>query len=247
VTARSIGEIALGIAADKRVRSFQPVRRNSYYANDRRATSVWRPIAGDNRTARRIIAARMKAAEFYDRRNKEAGKRNGPLGHIGLEVLRELYRLVDFRSGRLEPAIDTVCKAIRRSRAAVVAAMRRLREHGFLIWVRRSEPTDNAGAGPQIRQITNAYGFNLPKHAAAWAARILGNGPPPDCDVARRERDKAELDAMVHSLPTAEFVDCLDVNPGLAEILTKLGEGVSRNSASSPSGQNPASDNNMTK
>ena len=157
--ARSIGEIAFGLPAAKCTRSFQPVRRNSYYANDRRAERIWQRLGSNNRDARRLIAARMKAAEYYDRRHKEDGKRNGALGHIGLEVLRELYRIVDFKTGRLEPAIATICERIRRSRTAVVAAMARLKEHGFLDWVRRSEPVDNPGAGPQVRQITNAYGF----------------------------------------------------------------------------------------
>ena len=65
----------------------------------------------------------MKAAEYYERRSKQEGKRNGALGHIGLEVLRELYRIVDFRTGRLEFAIATICDRIRRSRTAVVAAV----------------------------------------------------------------------------------------------------------------------------
>lgn len=235
----SIGEL-VGGTREKMVRSFQPVRRNSYHSSDRRS-HVWRQIAPTSREARRLIAARLKAAEFYDRRHKEAGKKNGPLGHVGLEVLRELYRIVDFKTGRLEPAIDTVCKALRRSRAAVVDAMRRLKEHGFLNWVRRTEPTDNAGAGPQVRQITNAYFFDLPRHAAAWVARIVGNGPPPDCEVARQEAAEAELRAMQDTLDPREFAEHVVNDPQLAEILARFGEALSKKSASSLSGQNPAS------
>jgi hypothetical protein len=84
-------------------------------------------------------------SRFYDRRHKAEGKKNGPLGHVGLEVLRELYRIVDYTTGRLEPAIATVCECIRRSRAAVVSAMARLKKHGFLDWIRRTEPTENEG------------------------------------------------------------------------------------------------------
>jgi hypothetical protein len=198
----SFGELVGGLrTVNTGGRTFQPVRRNSYYANDRRSVALWRPIAPNSREARRIVGARMKAAEFYDRRHKEAGKKNGPLGHVGLEVLRELYRLVDFKTGRLEPAIATICEAIKRSKQAVVDALKRLKEHGFLDWVRRAEPIDDAeGAGPRIRQISNAYGFSLPKFAAAWVAKKLGNGPTPDCELARREAAATELEAMLETL-----------------------------------------------
>lgn len=242
--ALSIGQLVGGAGgvATKATRAFQPVRRNSYYVTDARSSRLWQRLGANNREARRLIAARLKAAEFYDRRHKEEGKRNGPLGHIGLEVLRELYRIVDFKTGRLEPAIATICERIRRSRAAVVAAMARLKEHGFLDWVRRSEPTDNDGAGPQVRQITNAYGFGLPAAAAAWVKAILGKGPAPDCELARANEARAEFDAMLATQPLAEQAGVLVNDPQLAEILAKLGDAIEKNSASSPSGQKPASE-----
>lgn len=244
MTVRSIGEIALGLQPAKLSRSFQPVRRNSYYASDRRAERIWQRLGSNSRDARRLIAARMKAAEFYDRRSKQEGKRNGALGHIGLEVLRELYRIVDYKTGRLDPAIATICDRIRRSRAAVVAAMARLKEHGFLDWVRRSETIDNPGAGPQVRQITNAYGFGLPAAAAAWVKRILGNGPAPDCEVARREADGAEVEAMLGTVGLEEQTAFIAGTEGdFAQAMASLARAVERrNSASSLSGQNPASD-----
>lgn len=97
MTARSFGEIAFGLVQGKATRAFQPVRRHSYYAHDRRATALWRPLAPNKQKSREQIAMRMKAAEFYDRRHKEAGKRDGPLGHVALEVLRELYRASTIR------------------------------------------------------------------------------------------------------------------------------------------------------
>jgi hypothetical protein len=222
--ARSFGEIAFGVFQGKATRSFQPVRRNSYYAHDRRSTALWQPIAPNKQKARETIALRMKAAEFYDRRHKEAGKRNGPLGHVALEVLRELYRLVDYKTGRLDPAIATICEAIKRSKQAVVDALKRLKEHGFLDWVRRSEPIDDAeGAGPRVRQISNAYGFSLPKYAAAWVARKSGKGPAPDCELQRAAADKADVEAMLETLDNVEFVKATVNNPQLEEILARFG------------------------
>lgn len=242
----SIGELAGGLrTVNTGGRTFQPVRRNSYYAGDRRSTALWQRLAANNRDARRIISARMQAAQFYDRRHKEAGKKNGPLGHVGLEVLRELYRLVDFKTGRLEPAILTICEAIKRSKQAVVDALKRLKEHGFLDWVRRAEPVEAAeGAGPRVRQISNAYGFSLPRCAAAWVERRLGNGPTPDCELARHAADAAEVKAMLDAATTDEAVDFIvgDGNQQLAEILKKMGSLLSSNNASLDNGKNPASE-----
>ena len=229
MSARSIGEILSKAQPAKAHRAFQPVRRNSYYAHDRRATALWRPLAPNKQKARELIAVRMKAAEFYDRRHKEPGRRNGPLGHVGLEVLRELYRRVDYKTGRLDPAIATICEAIKRSKQAVVDALKRLKEHGFLDWARRSEPIDDAeGAGPRVRQISNAYGFNLPKYAAAWVARKIGKGPPPDCELARAAATAAEFDAMLNQTAPAELGRVLFSDPALAEIFSRYGEGISQ-------------------
>ncbi|HRM75333.1 MAG TPA: helix-turn-helix domain-containing protein, partial [Paracoccus sp. (in: a-proteobacteria)] len=60
----------------------------------------------------------------------------------------ELFaNLVDFRTGRLEPAIETLMRMLRRSRDAIVRALKALRSHGFLDWLRRYVPTGNEGRG----------------------------------------------------------------------------------------------------
>jgi hypothetical protein len=232
MTARAIGDVLSG-ATTKIRRTFQPVRRNSYNVGEREHR-LWRPVN------KREISARLKAAEWYDRQNKEPGARNGALGHIGLEVLRELYRIVDFKSGRLEPAIDTIMQRIKRSRAAVVRALARLKKHGFLDWIRRTEPTENEGQGPQVRQVTNAYWFGLPQFALAFVKRVMGAGPPPDDDVARRATDAAEMESMIEALPMAERMAARVNDPQLAAILARLGDGVEGSSANSLKGQNPA-------
>ena len=63
---------------------------------------------------------------------RQAGRRRGPLGHVGLEVLELLANLVSYRSGRLEPAITYLMGKLKRSKDAVVRALAALREHGFL-------------------------------------------------------------------------------------------------------------------
>lgn len=241
MTARAIGDVLNGTSGPKVRRTFQPVRRNSRHAGEREHR-IWRPLGRNAREGRRFAAAVMKAAEFYELRNKQGGKKNGPIGHVGLEVLRALFRFVDFKTGRLEPAIATICERIRRSRAAVVSALARLKEHGFLDWIRRTEPTDNVGAGPQVRQITNAYGFDLarlPRSAAAWAKKVLGIGqPPPDCEDGRREQHRADMDAMLDTVSCEEQAEALVDDDGLRESLAAFGRALD-SSASSPGGQNP--------
>jgi hypothetical protein len=243
--ASSIGETLARLGHGKRGakpvgtrRTGQPVRRSSYFPRDPRALALWRPL-GNNRDARRLIAARLQAAEFYDRRHKAKGMKNGPLGHVGLEVLRELYRIVDYKTGRLEPAIATICERVKRSKQAVVDALKRLRDHGFLDRVRRSEPTENEGAGPQVRQISNAYGFSLPRCAAAWVKGRLGGAPPPDCKIALRAEREAEVRAMIDALPLAEQPAVIGVNAAAAEILSRIGAALEAKSASLDNGKNP--------
>jgi hypothetical protein len=243
MSARSIGEV-LGTSPGKPPgmrRTGQPVRRGSRNRGEREET-IWRPLGINRREARKYIAAMLQAAEFHDRRSKLAGKRNGDLGHVALEALRELFRFADWKTGRLEPAIATICDRIKRSRAAVVAALARLKAHGFLDWLRRTEPTDNVGAGPQVRQITNAYGFDLarlPKTARAFVKKAIGWGlPPPDCEVARREQDRAEVDAMLDTLNCEEQAMAIIVDDELAEAVAGVGRALDK-SASSPGGQNP--------
>ena len=241
MTARSIGEIVHGLQPAKGARTYQPVRRNSYHRGERESR-IWRPLGTNNREARRLIAARLQAAEYYNERRKQRGERQGPLGDIGIRLLRELYRIVDFKTGRLEPAIDTLCRRLSRARATVVKYLDRLRQHGFLDWVRRSESTQNDGAGPQVRQITNAYWFGLPETAASWVTKILGKGPPPDCELARREADRVEVDAMLDTVSLAEQAHFIAANPQLAEVLASFGASLEK-SASSLCGQNPDSGN----
>lgn len=249
--ARGIGDLAAQLhdsiapaGAAKMRRTGQPVRRNSFHIGERER-QVWRPIAdGTSRGARRWIAAMMQAAERFDRFHKGEGKRNGALGHVGLEVLRELLRLVDYKTGALFPSIETIARNIRRARAAVVAALKRLKDHGFLTWIRRTEPTENAGGyGPQVKQISNAYGFDvskLPKNAADLIRRLIGVGPAPDDDTQRRADARADTESMLSSLPLGEQGSARVNDPELAAAIDRLGASLCN--ANSPGGQNPGSE-----
>jgi hypothetical protein len=232
-SARSIFEIATGVQCkSKGRRTFQPVRRNSFNAGEREGR-FWRPVDP------KIKWANIRAAETYDRQNKEPGKRNGPLGHVALEIVREMYRIVDYKTGRLDPSIDFLMSKLQRSRAAICAALARLKEHGFIEWMRRTEPTGNEGWGPQVRQISNAYRLCVPKVAKKVVDFITSKKRPlPDDDAHRREQEVVEDTAMLESLPIEERMVAIVGQNELAETLARIGRLIDDN-ASSPSGQNP--------
>lgn len=231
--ARSLFEIATGVRSKAKARrTFQPVRRNSFNAGEREGR-FWRPV--DPKTK----WARIRAAETYDRQQKEPGKRNGPLGHVALEIVREMYRIMDYRTGRLEPSIDFLMGKLHRSRAAICAALARLRDHGFIEWMRRTEPTGNEGWGPQVRQIANAYRLCVPKAAQKIVDFITGKKRPmPADDAHRREQEAVQDQEMLESLPMEERMEAIVGKNPLAETLARIGRLIDDN-ASSPSGQNP--------
>jgi len=194
---RTMGEILSGAEPAKVRRTFQPVRRNSYNVGEREAR--WY-----RRVNPKAIGARLRAAERFNDRMRRRGERIGPLGEIGLETLRLFYRTICHRSGRLDPSIDYICRTLRRCRKAVVAALARLKRHGFLDWIRRSEPSDTAGEkGPQVVQITNAYVLLDPNGAGTDA---MLHAPLPD-DVAQAQAEATdELARMMDQLSIAETI-----------------------------------------
>lgn len=133
----------------------EPIRRHSR-PRGRCEGVFWRPFNPKD------IGRYLLAAERFERAGRQKGDRSGPLGAVALEVLRELVRLIDYRTGRLEPALTTIMRRVKRSKDAVVRALANLRTHGFLDWLRRWEATGDREGGPPVKQATNAYRLALP-------------------------------------------------------------------------------------
>ena len=127
-------------------------------------------------------------------------------------MLEYLGNLVNFRTGRLDPSLDFLMGKLRRSRDAIVRALKALRDHGFLDWLRRFEPTGNEGRGPQVRQVSNAYRLSLPRCAAAMLGRFFQISPAPDDVAHAQETSAAELEAYRASLSELERT-MMDVDP----------------------------------
>ena len=195
----------------------EPVRRHSRLAG-RCEGAFWRPT---NRGETRRV---LLAAHRYELAGRAKGQRNGPLGHVALEVLAYMANLVRHRTGRLEPSLDTLAARLRRSRSAVVQALAALRRHGFLDWLRRYEPTGvTEGRGPRVRQVSNAYRLLLPPRAAQLLGH-WGEAPPLPDDVAHaRETREAELRAHRDALPLDELARFEIESSPLARTLAELG------------------------
>ncbi|NKL59727.1 helix-turn-helix domain-containing protein [Rhizobium leguminosarum] len=204
-------------APAERVRT--PVRRQSR-ARGRCEGVFWR------RTNRQDVRSIVLAARRYELAGRQPGARNGPLGGVAIELLELFANLVDFRTGRLEPSIDTLMLKLRRSRDAIVRALKKLRAHGFLDWLRRYELTGNEGRGPQVKQASNAYRMSLPDRARQLLGRWGMTPPVPDDRVQAEAERAASIEAHRTSLDI-EARTLFDVgdNP-LGQALARLGKAI---------------------
>ncbi|WP_046001758.1 hypothetical protein [Paracoccus sp. 228] len=216
---KRINSVFDGTRTDDSAADRKPIRRNSRRKGSCEA-SFWRG------TSRKDVQKVLMAARQYDRAKKEPGKRNGPLGGIALEVLALFANLVNFKSGRLDPSLDYITDKLCRSRDAVVRALKALRDHGFLDWLRRFEPAPNEGRGPQVRQVSNAYRLSAPKRALAHLGRWAGRPAAPDDDQAARG-DRAAVEAEhVETLDLAGLAAFKIEDSDLAKALALMGKAI---------------------
>lgn len=199
--------------------SRNPVHRHSHAAG--RCEGVfWRC------TSRHDVQKIVLAAKRFERIERSPGKRNGPLGSVAIEILELFANLVSFRTGRLDPSIETIMRYVKRSKDAVTRALKALRTHGFLDWLRRYEPTGREGRGPQVRQTSNAYRLSLPERAKRLLGR-LGMPPPlPEDYEQQRQMRAAELEAHRASLDMEQLA-LFDVgDTPLGRALARLGKSI---------------------
>ncbi len=214
----AIGDI-IGGSQPQRERT--PVRRQSRAAGRCEAV-FWRRT--DRQEVRRIVMA----ARRYELATRQPGARSGALGSIAVEIVELFANLVDFRTGRLEPSLDTLMRMLKRSRDAISRALKALRAHGFLDWLRRYVPTGNEGRGPQVQQTSNAYRLSLPARALRLLGRYGQAAPEPEDVSQARQSRAAELEVHRKSLPLSEL-PLFELEDGpLARALARLGAGLEK-------------------
>lgn len=172
-------------------RTHQRVHADSFVVGGYEA-EVFRPYDKDE------MAMAIEAAERFDREHKMKGERNGPIGHVGLEVYRALWQFANFRDGRCDPSLTGLMKATRRSRRAVVEALKRLWNVGLVRWIRRFVYTGLVTVRcPQVEQATNAYEMRT---LAAGFLRLLSAAQRaryrPKCRPAPAPRERGKKSPM---------------------------------------------------
>ncbi|MDX3908441.1 MAG: hypothetical protein QHC67_01285 [Sphingobium sp.] len=210
----SVGSLVAGLMRSQRPRTDQHVRRNSRHASEFERRR-WRQT---NMFPRSEHNARMSALEHIKLSTKMKGKRRGLVGDVEMETYRYMLRRRGKLDGRLDMAIDTIAKDIRRARSAVIEALKRLKELGFVDWLRRTAPVEDPEPGGQyVQQITNAYFLTLPPKAAELLRRIFRRPTEASRAATRQRAVQAEFEAMTPEDQAAQFTD-----PELFETLERM-------------------------
>jgi hypothetical protein len=121
-----------------------------------------------NRTCREDVTEETRLA----RSARLKGERPAPRLRVGDERVLEAY-LDDYHpdTGELFTAQATIAAELGIGLATVNAALQRLRDRGYLNWVRRSKVTEEDGPGWRRKQTSNAYFFDWKKSLSprAWS------------------------------------------------------------------------------
>ncbi len=80
-------------------------------------------------------------------------------------VYDAILALLDFTTGELVPAYDTIAAKAAVCRQVAIDSVKRLKAHGFIDWVRRSIRNEE-DEGPARKQTSNAYFFNFKRTMA---------------------------------------------------------------------------------
>ena len=156
------------------LRKEQGTWRNSYDIDDARAqvaTIYWEKTA-NNADALRFFDTFTKTVARYSSHIRKAGKQL-PISMNAKAVLEALFGVMDGKTGRCDPCLDTIAKRSGLSRRTVVRVLHTLREARIIDWVRRTVKTGNAkGAGPQRQQTSNAYFIDMLKLPAEIARTL---------------------------------------------------------------------------
>ena len=200
-------------------RTGEPVRRHSHMAG-RCEGLFWRRM--DRAEARRVVIGARK----YELAGRQAGQRNGPLGFVALEILDLMANLINGKTGRLDPSLNFLMATLKRSRDAIHRALKALRDHGFLDWLRRYVETGNEGRGPRVQQTSNAYRLFLPARALRLLGRAGQPAPVPDDFDQEKATRAAERASQEATLSFEDYARHHVEDDALAAVLAKLGASV---------------------
>lgn len=170
--------------------------RRSYDVDDARAqvsTVYWEPTARNENMFRFRDVYRDTVVAYADHIRKPG--KTLPISMNALQVLKALFSVMDGKTGRCDPCLDTIASRSKLSRRTVVRQLDTLRREKIIDWVRRTVRTGNGPSeGPQRKQTSNSYFIdlaNLPIEILRTLrqklgdklrekkSRLVGSGPVP--------------------------------------------------------------------
>lgn len=170
-------------------------------------------------------------ARDFDRQTRQPGQHGGAIGPTALKVLETLlFDFLNFRTGQLDPAQETIAKRANLCVRSVRSGLKRLRELGILTWLRRCAERRDADRYV-LAQLSNAYAVLPSSH---WRGYTEPPAPPavhPDtwgaCPPLPGVIDQAIIDRK-HGGTLRSMVSVLDSDPRdeLARALANLGRAV---------------------
>lgn len=227
MTARAFGSIADAVLSYRHPDREKVPRRHSYDENDDRA-QVWQRIGdGTARQGFAFIGAMLETfdALFEDQRVKKY-RGLDRLQPLDRHIFKTLMGFVDFASGALFPMLETIAKKSGASKQAVVNALKRLKAHSLVQWVRRSKVVEeNEGeAAPQRQQTSNAYFFDM----RAMAKRVK------QTFIMALTRRLKPMGKVAKELLTPKRIKPQQADPALEMALKALENGLDLRSSESP-------------
>src|SRR3954470_24362683 len=144
---------------------------------------VWRDST--TKTIKFMPLPKKRAVQFFhkarafERQTRQKGKQDGALGRNGLLVFHTLiFDILDYATGRLDPAIETIARKACISISSVKRGLANLKRSGLLHWIRRAAETHDEKGRFCLKQDTNAYGIMPPSQ---WLRFFypLPDAPPP--------------------------------------------------------------------
>lgn len=165
--------------------------------------SIRTPVAFTPKSKREALKLWYRAKR-WDQRTHEKFRHGGIVGRSALAVLHVLITdFLNFRTGRLDPAIATIAKAARVCERTAATALARLRDLGIIGWLRRCEESTDEHGRFILRQRTNAYSII---DAKSW----IGDDEP---DPPAPSRDELGLSAHRHTAIEAAAEQVAAKNP----------------------------------
>jgi hypothetical protein len=153
-----------------------------------------------NNVDRNFVARVWFVAKMIEQKSwncRARGKHGGSIGAVGLEVLRTLLFVIKKVDGRLYPSLEAIAKMSRKSKQAIVAAIKVLERMGFITIHRRVKRIQTP-FGVRVVQDSNAYEFHLP---------ISGLGALAMAVFCPRS-ESTKLDANQHKHENREEIAC---------------------------------------